>query len=237
MATQNDPYDVAMATEENVSRQYFGCMTVDTWFCVLEKGVGKRPFDPAIDTVGSRKTAIQMFLRPVTIARFTDVIQRDMIAEFGKDWLRITRPSMAALGLDLYTIHNAWVEVEMVQTGTYTNKAGEEKPLTAFKIIRVFPNETAANTAYAAYYNGGGQAAATPAAGSYQPDGTPTNGGNGNAQRAVAAKFLPALWKIAGGDIDKFITGIAKNPVTSRYFDIDSPEVVAVIAPTTERPF
>jgi hypothetical protein len=230
MTTQNnDPYAAAMNAEENTSRTYFGQITVDSWFCVLEKGVGKRPFDPNTDKVQDRKTCIQMFLQPVSVARFNDVIQRDMIAEFGKDWLKIARPSLAAIGHDLRSIHMQWVEVEMVQHGTYTNKSGEEKPLTAFRFVRTFASEADADTAYAAHYSGGAQ---TPAAGSFNADGTPTNGGNGgDKQREVAAKFLAPLWKSAGGDLDKFQTMIASNPVTKRFFTITSPEVMALVAP------
>lgn len=217
----DDPYAVAMTTEENTNRVYFGQMTVDSWFCVLEKGTGRRQFDPNTDKVTDRRTCIQMFLQPVSVARFTDPIQRDMIAEFGKDWLKITRPSLAAVGLDLRSVHGKWVEVEMVPYGTYVNKAGEEKQLTAFRIVRVFASEEDANTAYLEYWKGDRPA----------DNGNGKANGNGDVQREVAAKFLPALWKTAGGDPMRMAELIANNPVTSKYFDINSPEVLAVISP------
>lgn len=218
----DDPYAVAMTTEENTSRVYHGQITVDSWFCVLEKGIGRRQFDANTDKVADRKTCIQMFLQPVSIARFTDVVQRDMVAEFGKDWLKITRPSLAAVGHDLRSIHNQWVEVELVPYGTYTNKAGEEKNLTAFRFTRVFANEAEANYAYSEYWKGNRPAANGENSG---------NGGNGggDAQREVAAKFLPALWKSAGQDVTAFAEAIAKNPVTSKFFDLSSPEVLSLV--------
>lgn len=228
----NDPYEVAMKTEENTSRTYFGEITVDSWFCVLEKGTGRRQFDPNTDNIADRKTCIQMFLHPVSIARFNDVVQRDMIAEFGKDWLKITRPSLAAVGHDLRSIHGQWCEVELVPYGTYTKKDGSDGTLTAFKVVRVFASEGEAEAAYTTYYNGKDQ---IQAAGSYNANGSAANGavgnGNGNPQREIAAKFLPALWKTSGGDLTKFAEAIAKNPVTSKFFDMSSEEVIKTIAP------
>jgi len=54
-------------------------------------------------------------------------------------------------------------------------------------------------------------------------------GGNGNREQETAAKFLPALWKQAAGDVTRFSELIAGNPLTSKYFSINSPEVLALV--------
>lgn len=47
--------------------------------------------------------------------------------------------------------------------------------------------------------------------------------------RAFFALFLPALWKLTGYDPYEMERQLEKAPFLSQYFDMDSPEVRAVI--------
>jgi hypothetical protein len=47
--------------------------------------------------------------------------------------------------------------------------------------------------------------------------------------REVLAKFLPIAWETAGHDRNNMAALLADAPVLGEYFDIDSPEVKAVM--------
>lgn len=50
-------------------------------------------------------------------------------------------------------------------------------------------------------------------------------------QKAAMAAFLPALWAQSGKDITKFAELLHSNPLLSGHFTLQSPEVLAVVAP------
>ena len=236
MPTQTDDlYDDAMnAAEPPKVRTYFGQIDVDLWRCVLVKGEGKIVFDPDKHSADQKRTAIDLTLTPLASSRFHDPIKRGLIAE-STEWTQIIRPSLAALGIDLRALSGRYVQIEMVENGqTYTDKkTGETKKSTTFKFVHVFKDEQEAEAAAAAFFaprqassastasDSAGLSPASPA-----PDVAPT----ADPQKATAAKFLPGLWNASNGDVDVFLAKIKGNGLTAKYFDLESPEVVAVVS-------
>lgn len=233
MVTATDPMDTAMDAKPQ-ARHYFGHLTVDCWYCVLEKGTGKVPFDPQQHSEDRKCTAIDLVLSPISRGdRAAYTVERNLIAE-SNEWAKTVLPSLKALNLGLRDIANKHVHVELVQLGTYTDKTGETKNKTAFKFLAVFPDERACQGAAAQFYASRSQTAegaeAATETTAQQPAQQPVQPQN-DAQRALAAKFLPGLWKAANGKVDVFEGMIKRNPMVARYFSLESPEVLQVMAP------
>jgi hypothetical protein len=220
-----DPYEAAMnpETRERDGR-WFGQLFVDVYACVLQKGVGKVPFDPQTHDQSKRLTAIKMELVPLPEHDVDFTLLRELIAEFG-GWPKVTLPSLHAVGIDLRNLNAAWVTVEMHGTGRmYTNSQGEEKEETTFVLLAVFEDQAACRAAFHAHR---GQAEPTPATATATAPGG--NGNGHNPERATAAMFLNPLWAQASGDLGKFAQLIAANPLTQKHFTLNSPEVVQVV--------
>ncbi len=228
VATTTDPMDTAMAADARV-RTTFGHILVDAWHCVLVKGTGKVPFDPAQHSEDRRCTALDFAITPIARAGTESYrMERNMIAE-SKEWASVVKPSLKSLNVDLRALNGKFVQVQMIPFGgSYTNKAGETKERTTLKFIAVYADETACKMAAGVFWSQRGQteAAAAPQA---APAAAPT--ADSPAQKALAAKFLPGLWKASGGDLVKFEALIKSQPMVSRYFDMGSPEVEAVCVP------
>ena len=227
--TTNDPFDDAMNAEyKPQARTFFGDVAVDIYYAVLVKGTGKVPFDPNQHDQDKRVTAITLTINPLASSRAQFPIERELIAE-SKEWAQITKPGLRELNTDLRAINGKWAQVELVPTGQkYTNKNGETKERTAIKFLAIFNTEDECQKASDAFWatrgNGNGSTAAT------QP--TPNGNGNGqsDAERMTAQKFLAPLWAASGKDMNKFAQSLANNPLTSKYFDLNSPEVLSVVA-------
>jgi len=210
---------------------YFGQIFTDAFFCVLEKGVGKIVFDPVQHAEDRKLTCINLDGECTRANGSTYTIHREVIAEF-KDWAGIVLPSLKVAGIHPRDLNEKWASWEMVNTGrTWTDRStGETKNGTTFKFLAFYPDEAACRAAETAHYSRG------PASDDEEDlDEThpmpEDNGSNGNdAQRAVAAKFLPALWNQAAGDVTKLGQLIAGNPLTSKYFDLNSTEVLELVA-------
>jgi hypothetical protein len=221
----NDNYDPWQAAEEakELPKTYFAQVTLDVWPCVLEKGVGKVPFDPNAHKEGQRRTAIQLTLTPLPSANVDFVTERGYV-DFAREWASITLPSIKILGVNLRELHEKWVKYEMVKYGTYTKKGtdgeeGEEKDLTTPRFLALYASEEEAEAAASEFYGNGGDSEPAPI---------------NNGERDVALKFLPALVAQVGGDPTKLAEVIASNSLVSKYFDINSPEVVELL---TEKVF
>lgn len=230
----NDPFDSA----ENPSvRQpaYWGKVELDMFFAVLEKGVGKVPFDAQQHSLDKRVTAIDIKVFPIVEQNVTFDVSRGMIAE-SKEWAGTVLPSIKALGLTVRDLNGKWVKVEQVPTGsTYINKNGDTKDRTTFKFTKLFKDE---NEATADYLAGGGSAAPTDT--QYQqpvtqvkPDGSPVD----NKQRETALKFLAVVVENqARGKTDLAAiqaavgVAIAGMPLVNKFFTADSPETLNLIA-------
>lgn len=226
-----DPLD-ALDNPELRSPEYYGQIKVATWFCVLEKGVGKVDFDPQKHALDRRVTAVKIGLLPLAEHKVNYEIMRDHIAE-SKEWAAILLPSIKALGITARELDGKWVKLTFQPTGrTYTKTdptTGETttKDSTTFKFLALYPNEAACRAAYEAERNGNGNGASAPAA---APAAAPTNGSTINHERATAAKFIKPLIQQTNGDATALAKKLAAMTLTAKYFTVDSPEVVEALA-------
>jgi len=234
----NDPFALAEDPQEiKYVNEYFGQVGLDVWFCVLEKGVGKVPFDQNQHSIDRRLTAITMGIIPVPASGLQFTVDRDYIAEF-REWNAITLPSIKALGVSLRDLDGKYARVKLTETGeTYTNSQGETKEKTVFEFLEIYDSLEACEAAYEAARGGnsgnksGGQAAPKAAAAPSNP------GNNGNKERDAAEKFLKvAVQNACRGKSDleearqAVAEQIAKMPMISKHFTVDSPETMNFMA-------
>lgn len=227
----DDPWKAAAsATVPPKVYTYFGQCFTDAFFCVLQKGPGKVPFDPTQHKIEDRRTSIRIGVQPLANSGLNNIIQREMIAE-SREWAGIVLPSIKALGIEPEQIDDAWVKVQMAETGaSYVSKiSGETVKKTTFKFLAVYPDQAACEAAAAEFFKKDGngqqpQAHEQDSEQAPQAAQVPSN----SKEREVAAKFLPALMGQAKGDPNELAKLIAGNPLTSKYFDLNSPEVVAL---------
>jgi hypothetical protein len=153
-----------------------------------------------------------------------------MLAEFG-EWKDVTLPSLRDIGfLDASQLNGKYARIELVPTGRkYTNSQGEEKEASAVKFVAVYETREQCLAAM----NGDNPTSPTPVAAAPVP-----SNGNGNAEKETALKFAKAFvanaMRQAGGDLDKargiLAPMIANQPVISKHYTVDSPEIVALMA-------
>lgn len=231
----NSPYSDPLDTLDNPevrSPEYFGKMHLHTWFCVLEKGVGKREFDPARDAIDARRTAVKLMLVPLTEHNSRYDIMRELIVE-SKEWAALVLPSIKALGITARELDQKWVKLTFQPTGrTYTKTddtgANVTKDATTFKLLAVYPDEDACRAAYLAEHGTNGTtSAAAPA-----PAQTAPTNGNGSplsAEKATALKFVKALVGQVAGDEAALAAKMASMPLIAKHFNASSPEVIELI--------
>jgi len=234
MMTTVDPWDVA-STATVAPRSYYGQLRLDMWFCVLQKGVGKVPFDDGQHSPDDRRTSVDIHLIPIAEQNVAFELKREPIAE-SREWAGIVLPSLqqAAVDagmisdpkeIDLRKMNGAWVKAEFVGTGRkYRGRDGTERESTTFKFLAVYADEAACRAAYAAdtgrLLDDDDAFDALPAAG----------GGNGNTkERETALQFVKVLVQQHKGDRAVVAEQIAAMPMLSKWFTIDSPEVVQLL--------
>ena len=208
-------------------RNYFGeVIRLEPWFCVLEKGVGKRPFDPVHDQGKQRCVAIKLTIMPL---QGDFAVEQDVL-DSSRVWQRYTLPSLRAHQLDLHTLRGRYVQACRVPTGeTFVNRAGETKRPTALVFVTVYRDRATCQAAAEAVSRRMAthgeltslQPARVPAASSPQQGDF--------AERAFAEQALPILWQASGADQQRFLALITAHPVIARYFGPDSPEVTHLI--------
>jgi len=227
----SDPFAAADAAKPGSrTRHYFGYVQVDAWNAVLVKGTGKAVFDPQVHSADQRVTALVISLTPLPRAgRDEYTIARELIAE-SSEWTRTIKPSLDKLGTSLKAVHGKYAQIELVELGQYTNKAGEQKTRTMPRFLAIYVTEDECQAAADAFYSSiGGRQQAGPA-----PAAPAAAAPASDAERTMAARFLPALMNSAkAGDpeklVDRFLAAVAGNSLTAKYFTADSPEVVAVV--------
>ncbi len=240
MTTQTyvDPWDIAeQAKEPQFSNLIWGQCEASSWFCVLEKGVGKVEFDPQVHSLDQRRTAIDIVVRPLDDMGLAFDLVRSMIAE-SREWASIVLPSIRDLGISPKQLHGSWVKVQTVpvtdkagNTVTYTDANGVVKEKTTIKFMAIFNSEDECRADYLA--NSGKSA---PQDTQYAEAGN-GSGGNGNKERETARAFLEVYVQNAcRGQSDLNVIrktlelNIAQQPLISKYFTVDSPETVQLIA-------
>jgi hypothetical protein len=229
----NDPLDSAENPQVR-SAEFWGSVMINTWYCVLTKGVGKVSFDPQQHSVDKRCTAIDISILPITDQNITYAVERGMIAE-SREWAGIVLPSIKALGLTVRELNNKWIHAVLEPTGrTYINKSGETKANSTFKFVKLFASEAEAKADYlqigqttavnnVAPWQDDRPITATPS--QVQPDGKTAD----VKEKETAKKFLTVLVKKSGGDPAKLGPMITQYPPVAKFFTVDSPEVTAEI--------
>jgi len=220
MSTYQDPLDSAENPEVSLP-EYYGQAVLDVYYCVLQKGAGKVPFDPQMHKLDERRTAVKLGILPLPEQNVTRDVFRDYVAEFGA-WPKITLPSIKAAGLSLRNLNNAWVKLTLVPEGrTYTDKNGETKESLTFKVTAAYPDEAACR---AAYLNQSVSSGTEPAT-------TPVNGnGSGTAkEKETALAFVKVLVNAVAGNEDTLAARIANMPMLAKHFTVQSPEVRALL--------
>ncbi len=227
----NDPFALAEDPQEiKYTNEYFGEVGLDVWFCVLEKGIGKVPYDQNTHSIDRRLTAITMGIIPVPASGLQFSIDRDYIAEF-RDWNAITLPSLKALGVSLRELNGKFARVKMTETGeTYTNSKGETKEKTVFEFIEIYETLEDCEAAYA-------EVRGQPAVEKTVPPIAGGSNNGGEKERMAAEKFLQVAVKSAcagksdlGEAREAVAAQIAKMPMIAKHFTVDSPETMEIMA-------
>ncbi len=202
---------------------FFGKVNFDVWHCVLRKGEGAIPFDPAQHSPDERRTQIHITITPLSSSRAQFLTERKCLAE-SREWVKITLASIKALGLkSARELENRWVQYVLEPTGrSFVGRDGIEKQNTMPKFLAVYDSEEEAERAKAELYARG---ESEPEPASVTDEGN----GNGNAERKVAELFLKSLIQTVGKDRQKVASLLASQPLVSKYFTIDSPEVQALL--------
>jgi hypothetical protein len=216
-------------------RVYFGQIFTDGHYVYISfrKGEPRVLFDPSQHPIDGRHTLVKIDGVCTKRDGTTYEIPREMVCELDDAW-QITKVSLKVTGVHPRDLNERWAKWEMVETGdTWNSKTtGELVKGTTFKFLEFYSDEAACKAAETAHYS---RPTPIPTEDSSALDKShpmpeeavaPAN----DAQREVAAKFLPALWKSAGGDVTKFSELIAGNPLTSKFFDLNSAEVAAIVA-------
>lgn len=210
--------------EQSAERTVFGQITVvDRWFCVLEKGVGKRLYDSTRDGLDQRRVAIKLQVTAPKRDGGTYTIDREMV-DFSDEWKKFTLPSIQKLNVPIQQLLGSYCRMTLKKSGSYV-KNGETKELTAIVFDELYPDEATCQTAAAALFNrpanGNAQAPATQPVQAPQASSQPENA----AERQFAASTLPMLWDGCGKNRAKFLATLAASPVMNKYFTEQSPEV------------
>jgi hypothetical protein len=225
MTTQayiDNPFASA-ANPQTFSSDLWGQVAINAWFCTLEKGYGRVPFDPALYPISQRRTAVDITIDPLPELGITNpnVCERRMLAE-SKEWRTITLQSLHDLGIqDVRSVSGKWVRIVPEPTGRTYEKNGETKNETAFRFIAVYETEAECHAAYAG--GGAGQPAAPTTS-------TPAATGT-DLERETAKPFLKVIVSsaIAGKKPEEYQAAvnlaISGFPMVSKFFTFDSPEV------------
>lgn len=243
MTTNYDPFASAVEAGERPD-QYYGEIALHVQFVNLAKGQKKELFDEQTHDVRNRRTEVEITILPLAESGLVNPIQRSVIAE-SAEWSKIVWPSLRALGVQdgnaMRALHGKFAAIEFAKTGrTYTsNKTGETMESTTIKFVGLYDTEAACTAAWKGAFgsasaqqtNGNGNGAHANGNGAHGPANGTANGTANAAERATMAAFLPALVKQAGGNADKLAEIIAANPMISKHFTVDSPEVLAVLTP------
>lgn len=224
-----DPFDDAMTDEP---RLFYGQVDVNPWTCVLIKGQGKVPYDPAQHNGMRTSTCVEFSISPIDPTH--KLIQRDPL-NWTAPFKGIIRPSIEALAEKIASfksltvgqfnplkeINEMWVSGEFVPRPD--NKEGET--WTTLKFLDVYPTEAACRTA--AGIEGDGTTPGFDNTQEPEPQSPPMQ----DKIRAQMAGFLPTMFAQSGNDYAKFLDLIAGMPALAQHFDATSPEVEKYKAP------
>lgn len=226
-STLVDPYTAAL--EQPVQeRHFFGVATVDSYFCVLQKGVGKRLWDQTSDPISDRRIAIKLSIECAKRENGTYTVDQECL-NFERAWVDYTLPSLHELGVtDLRTLNGRAVHGKRVATGEkYTNKNGEQKEKSAIVLLELFDDTESCSAAQTVFY---GERSSEKF--SMPQADVPLPPSSMSPEQQFALNSLPALWKASGHNAEKFTDLIGQNPLISKYYPSTHPHVQALINAT-----
>lgn len=231
MTTQTiqDPFDTA-SNPPAFNTDLWGRVTLNAYYCALIKGQGKVHFQPGVHDDKERRTAVDIYIEPLPEMGITNpnVTERSMIAE-SQEWREIVLKSLRDLGYqNVREASGKWVRVHLEPTGrTYTNSQGETRTATTFKFVKIFAGEAECRDDYAR--ENGNPSPAVPT--QYEAGGAAVD----ETEKKAAQAFLKVIVKnaIAGKKPDEFRSAvgaaIAGFPMVSKFFTVDSPEVLELL--------
>lgn len=213
------------SVKAGLSNDFWGQVRLDLWECALVPGVGKVPFDP--NQHKRMSIAIDLFVDPLADTGLQWSLERHLV-EFEPDWYRFTLPSMKDCegGVShISAVPGKWARVTQVETGEeYTDKSGNQRKKRAIKFLKLFENEEACRLDYLTSERSGAQA-------------QPVEQSEDEQARETGLSFLKVIVANAcngQGDLNTIRGTIQANislyPVVSKYFTVDSPETVELIA-------
>ena len=226
----DDPYEAA----DNAvirPRDYYGQLHIETWFCVLVKGVGKVLFDATQHNADQRCTAVDMSMIPLPEMAFTFKLERTMIAE-SREWAGVVLPSIKAAGVtSVREASGKFAKMQQVPSGRKYrakdqsgNATGDEREATTFKVLAIYPDEAACR---AAYYAETGKAA--DADGSEPIPGFENAPAKPAANSGAAKQFIAVFAKQKGYDLEATRTLCRQQPIITNAVDVDSEEFTAIV--------
>ena len=253
---EHDPYGDAMTDEPS---RFFGQVTIEAYTaCFYQDAGGKwkqEPYNPELH--GSEEelakaegrfltTQVDITIAPISPTH--KLISRSMGAKNRKrpEFQRIVRPSIEALAERIAEVK---VAAEMAtQTGVVRPdliraaaqaRIGQFNPLreisgmwvggefvprpddekwTTLKFTDVYANQPECAQAAATYYNREVEETSAEA----EDNGR-------DAEKAALLPFIPPLWEQSQHEPGKMAEALAKNPLLSMHFTMDSPEVKEIV--------
>lgn len=222
-----DPMDAATQAGERAD-VYFGKMEVTAQYVSLARGQRPQPWVEGM-SADTRRTEVFFSLNPLDETGLTILIERKVLAESG-EYTRIVWPSLRDLGVkSLRDANGKWAKITMVPSGrSWTNKEGAEVKGTTIKFAALYDTQADCVAAWedefgAMARNGNGKV----------DDDLPPMEPADNTERETAKQFLPALVKSANGDRAMLATLLGGMPMIAKFFNVDSPEVVALMQKET----
>lgn len=239
----NQPYNVwdIVNNPPEQALDVYGQAKINAWPCMLVSGQGKLPYDSNARTPEGQPyrayTAVDVSVDPLSESGMQFETKRSSLAEFG-EWKDITWPSLKGLGiLNAQEIEGKFVRIELVPTGRkYTNSQGEEREAKAIKFTHVFADRAACVAAYTQEHKGNGNGSNINATFQAAQAAPMNNSGDREQQTALtfAKAFVTNAMRNNNRDIDKaraVLAGmLATNPIVSKFYSVDSPEIVALMA-------
>jgi len=231
-----DPWESANeAKAPQFSNEIWGQVEARSWYCVLEKGTGKVEFNPDLHSPDQRRTAIEIIVHPLPDMGLTFDVTRSMIAE-SHEWASIVLPSIRDLGLHPRALNGVWVKAANATLTdrkgapvTYTDSNGIEKERRTIKFLKLFSDEAECRADYLA---SSGKHATASTQHEEKPDSN-----SGDKERQTALAFLKVFVQNTcrgQSDIDvirkMLASQLTTQPLISKYFTVDSPETIELIA-------
>lgn len=218
-STTVDILDEAMTPSPppSLERTYFGrVVIVDAWACTLVRGQGKVPFDPSQHTQRQKCIAIKLGIACESRDGNAYSVDQDVINS-SKEWREFTLPSLQAIGKDLKSLQDCYVQVSRKPTGeTYVNASGERKDRTALVFQSAYPDKLAMQAAADTFYfkPTPSAEAVEEAAKSIRKTPAPAP----SVDRPQAAGFLDAMWAMSKQDKGVFWGLLKSNQLLAPHF-------------------